>query len=343
MTMKQFSKFIICIIVFTINVIGAGLNPNAVISLDLDPSTSAVDTNFVANTDSAIFSIALRIDQIVSLKGYSVKFNIDTNKLKFEKFVLNDNYNSNILGLNPMNFNDDSDTSIEVVVSSGTPVTAANGYLGTISFKSRIKTGQSITLKTSYAEITDATNALDQVNNLNSCNYKVEPLTHKLTLVSGLNGVISSPSGGEISVVHNTPVAVVATANPGYVFLKWELESASDGVIADPLLATTTVSITKDTKLTAVFDAFTKTIFPKSSDNVNRLFWRYTDGKLWLNHNGNNHKITSVNLLDLKGRTVKLQSIENNGCYDYGKLPTGKYVVTANDGYCLQNSVIMVP
>ncbi len=188
--MKKTIKTIICIVVFSIS-ISAGLNTKAVISLDLNPSTPAIDTILITTKDSAAFSAAIRIDSIVNLKGYSIKFNIDTTKMRFSSFVLSDISNTNILGSNPVSFEDNTEASIEIVAASSSPVTASGGYLGTISFKSLIKAGQSIVVSISSAEITDKNNSLDLVSSLKGVTFKVEPVTKALTLKQYTNSNVS--------------------------------------------------------------------------------------------------------------------------------------------------------
>jgi hypothetical protein len=188
--MKKPIITIICIAVFSIS-ISAGLNPKAVISLDLNPSTTAIDTILTTAKDSAAFTVAIRIDSIANLKGYSIKFNIDTIKMRFSDFALSDISNTNILGSSPINFTDNTEVSIEIVAASSSPVTASGGYLGTISFKSLIKAGQSIVVSISSAEIIDKNNSLDLVSNLKGVTFKVEPVTKTLTLKQYTNSNIS--------------------------------------------------------------------------------------------------------------------------------------------------------
>jgi len=252
--MKNIFKTIICIAVFSISV-NAGLNPNAVISLDLDPSTIAIDTILTTTTDSAAFSAAVRIDNIVNLKGYSIKFNIDNTKLQFSSFVLTDAYNTNILGSGPMSFTDDTETSVEIVTAISSSVTAAGGYLGTISFKSCIKAGQSIAIAISSAEITDNNNSLDQVSTLKGAAFKIEPVTHSLALRQYSNSNLSCS---------------------------------------------------------------------------------YADGKLWMGTAG------KVNLLDMKGRTLKQFTITNSGYYNLTSLQSGKYLIKINNNISKQNYLITV-
>ncbi len=155
----------------------AGANSGARIRLDLDPSTSDVDTILTVANDSSLFTVALRIDQIVSIKGFAVRIAVDTSKFVYNSYVLTDGVNTNILGPSPMSFADNLPGSIEIVASSSSPATVSEGYLGTVTFRSRIKKGEQVELSIDYAEITDAANGLDVVSELKNCTYKVDVLS----------------------------------------------------------------------------------------------------------------------------------------------------------------------
>jgi len=206
-------------LMFALKVI-AGQNQDAIISLDLDPSTQAIDSVLVVRADSAQFGVAIRINQIVNIKGYSVRLTVDTSKYTYVNYFLSDTYNSNILGT-PMGFPIDNKTSIELSAAAASAVTVTSGYLGTILLKSKLSAIDSFGISISYAEITDQANSLDLITTFKGCKYRVLFPLPVLSVVAEAHGSIVIPETRNISVEQDSLITIKAAANLGYVFRNW--------------------------------------------------------------------------------------------------------------------------
>jgi hypothetical protein len=299
------NKKTLILVVFLVHFLSAGQNTNAVINLDLDPSTASIDSAYTAYSDSSTFTVALRISQIVTLKGYDVKITIDTSLFSFIQYQLNDSYNTNLLGPNPMSFTENLSDGVEVV-ASGAAVSASSGYLGTVTFKSKIHFGQSIKLSLSYAEITDANMAIDRLNNLRGGTYQVNLPKYTLTLVAAEHGTITSPAGSTISVTKDSVLQIQAVANSGYGFLKWELTPADAGAVGNLSSQNSTISIVKNATLTALFTPIVSISGKNAVSNTGPLSLIYEkDGKqLRVTKNNMNVPDFHVSIIDLKGKVL---------------------------------------
>lgn len=67
-------------------------------------------------------------------------------------------------------------------------------------------------------------------------------ITHRLTVLAGAGGIISVPSSSTISVADSGTAAIRASANPGYLFLKWTTATEC-ATVAYKNAASTTVTL----------------------------------------------------------------------------------------------------
>ena len=95
----------------------------------------------------------------------------------------------------------------------------------------------------------------------------------------------------------NTPIQISATPEPGYSFVNWTVSSA--GTLADPNAASTTVTITGNTNLTANFQADGQNIPPIALDdtysvNISEVLTVSAPGVLNNDSDADNNSLTAV-------------------------------------------------
>jgi hypothetical protein len=68
------------------------------------------------------------------------------------------------------------------------------------------------------------------------------------------NGTVTSPGLGAFSYAYGTAVPIMAVANNFYHFAGWTGTAVDDGMVANPTLASTTITVSSDCTLAATFE-----------------------------------------------------------------------------------------
>lgn len=126
----------------------AGLNADAVISIDMDVSGEGLQKSYTANTEGENFKVAVRVSDC-NLEGnlnfFTVRMKIDTSKFTYVSSSFHNGDEKNILGeslSSPGDIGTDSSIEIGAALLGGTTA-ATSGLLGVIEFKSKISVNES--------------------------------------------------------------------------------------------------------------------------------------------------------------------------------------------------------
>lgn len=121
----------------------AGLNANAVISIDMDLSSEGLQKNYTTYTEGENFKVAVRVSDCNSegnLNFFTVRMKIDTSKFIFVSSSFHNGDEKNILGeslSSPGNIETNSSIEIGAALLGGT-TSATSGLLGVFEFKSKL-------------------------------------------------------------------------------------------------------------------------------------------------------------------------------------------------------------
>jgi hypothetical protein len=95
--------------------------------------------------------------------------------------------------------------------------------------------------------------------------------SHRLTVLAGAGGVITIPSSTTVSVADSGTIAVKASANPGYVFLKWTNATECASIGYKNAASTTVRLLSGDDTVQAVFVQAVSDLKPVSMAPLGRL------------------------------------------------------------------------
>ena len=122
-----------------------------------------------------------------------------------------------------------------------------------------------------------------------TANFAINP--YKLTTSSTLGGSVTTPGEETKEYPHGHVVELVAAADPNHHFLHWTGPAVDDGKVGDPTSASTTVTITTDTSVMAVFKPDPNTVedVVDSSDGQPETYFLppgIDDDSIWNAENG---------------------------------------------------------
>ncbi|NLD91574.1 MAG: hypothetical protein GX639_02785 [Fibrobacter sp.] len=121
----------------------AGLNADAVISIDMDVSGEGLQKSYTANTEGENFKVAVRVSDCNSegnLNFFTVRIKIDTSKFTYVSSSFHNGDEKNILSeslSSPGDIGTDSSIEIGAALLGGT-TSATSGLLGVFEFKSKL-------------------------------------------------------------------------------------------------------------------------------------------------------------------------------------------------------------
>ena len=98
-----------------------------------------------------------------------------------------------------------------------------------------------------------------------------QTITHQLTVLAGAGGIISVPSSTTISLADSGTAAIRASANPGYLFLKWTTATECAAVAYKNATSTTVRLLSGDDTVQAVFVPVPTGLTPADLNALGRL------------------------------------------------------------------------
>jgi hypothetical protein len=249
------------------SVAAAGDNANALVLIDMVPSTAQVDTLAIAGESQESFWVAVVVKDVVNFDTYSIRIWFDTSSLELQSALEEDvtgmfGDRKNILHLNggeTEGFNvrrtrgaDTLELIDAIAGESQTQAADGEGLVGLLKFRSRLGADHSAAIRVAYAVLSDNLQLWDE--------FAASTPAGTYSVIEEFALTISGPHGAtvpasEARALDGIPLAIVARPDEGFRFERWIVTEGA-ATFVDSMDDSTTVTLGRgDAAVEAVFVA----------------------------------------------------------------------------------------